>query len=134
MNVTSTLYMPAPSASGLIREVGGSFTPHLTLYLIPQRKHFNFIYCIENQGLPIKDNQHSDGMEAVWKACSARSGMDQKLIKDCYDSGYGRKASFFNMKLDVHNQLDLNSSITQQFSVVLHLIAPYIFLAKCICR
>ncbi|KAK8303601.1 hypothetical protein V6Z12_D04G161400 [Gossypium hirsutum] len=55
------------------------------------RKHFNFIYCIENQGLPIKDNQHSDGMEAVWKACSARSGMDQKLIKDCYDSGYGRK-------------------------------------------
>ncbi|KAH1039981.1 hypothetical protein J1N35_041724 [Gossypium stocksii] len=55
------------------------------------RKHFNFIYCIENQGLPIKDNQHSDVMEAVWKACSARSGMDQKLIKDCYDSGYGRK-------------------------------------------
>ncbi|XVF76877.1 hypothetical protein PTKIN_Ptkin13bG0302300 [Pterospermum kingtungense] len=55
------------------------------------RKHFNFIYCIENQGLHIKEGQHSDNAEAVWKACSARLGMDQKLIKNCYDSGYGRK-------------------------------------------
>ncbi|KAK9001049.1 hypothetical protein V6N11_082841 [Hibiscus sabdariffa] len=58
------------------------------------RKHFNFIYCVENQGLHINDNQHSNGADAVWKACSAASGMDQKLIKNCYDSGYGRKASF----------------------------------------
>ncbi|EOY07105.1 hypothetical protein SCA6_001237 [Theobroma cacao] len=55
------------------------------------RKHFNFIYCTENQGVHIKDGQHSDGADAVWKACSARLGMDQKLIKKCYDSGYGRK-------------------------------------------
>ncbi|XP_039047697.1 gamma-interferon-responsive lysosomal thiol protein-like [Hibiscus syriacus] len=47
------------------------------------RKHFNFIYCVENQG--------PDGADAVWKACSATLGMDQKLIKNCYDSGYGRK-------------------------------------------
>ncbi|XWS67282.1 hypothetical protein CRYUN_Cryun05aG0274300 [Craigia yunnanensis] len=55
------------------------------------RKHFNFIYCIENQGLHIKEGQQSAGADAVWKACSARLGMDQKLIKNCYDSGYGRK-------------------------------------------
>ncbi|WRX24277.1 Gamma interferon inducible lysosomal thiol reductase GILT - like 1 [Theobroma cacao] len=55
------------------------------------RKHFNFIYCTENQGVHIKDGQHSDGADSVWKACSARLGMDQKLIKKCYDSGYGRK-------------------------------------------
>ncbi|XP_039013164.1 gamma-interferon-responsive lysosomal thiol protein-like [Hibiscus syriacus] len=47
------------------------------------RKHFNFIYCVENQG--------PDGTDAVWKTCSSTLGMDQKLIKNCYDSGYGRK-------------------------------------------
>ncbi|XVE76610.1 hypothetical protein DITRI_Ditri12bG0187000 [Diplodiscus trichospermus] len=55
------------------------------------RKHFNFIYCIENQGLHVKEGQHSDNAAAVWKACSARLGMDQKLIQNCYDSGHGRK-------------------------------------------
>ncbi|XP_022765851.1 gamma-interferon-inducible lysosomal thiol reductase-like [Durio zibethinus] len=55
------------------------------------RMHFNFIYCIENQGLHIKNVQHSDGADTLWKACSARLGMDEKLIKNCYDSGYGRK-------------------------------------------
>ncbi|OMO97659.1 Gamma interferon inducible lysosomal thiol reductase GILT [Corchorus olitorius] len=59
--------------------------------IICQRKHFNFIYCIENQGLHNKDGQHSNGADSVWKACSARLGMDQNLIKNCYDSGYGRK-------------------------------------------
>ncbi|KAL4347925.1 hypothetical protein GQ457_17G006210 [Hibiscus cannabinus] len=65
------------------------------------RKHFNFIYCVENQGLHVNDNQHSNGADAVWKACSAASGMDQKLINNCYDSGYGRKASFYYLELNL---------------------------------
>ncbi|KAK8617307.1 hypothetical protein V6N13_080224 [Hibiscus sabdariffa] len=69
--------------------------------IICQRKHFNFMYCVENQGLHVNDNQHSNGADAVWKACSAASGMDQKLINNCYDSGYGRKASFYYLELNL---------------------------------
>ncbi|GLT92756.1 hypothetical protein SLE2022_105790 [Rubroshorea leprosula] len=57
------------------------------------REHFNFIYCVENQGLHIQDNQHSQDAEAAWKACSAWLGLDQKLIEDCYNGGYGKKLS-----------------------------------------
>ncbi|XP_040967362.1 uncharacterized protein [Gossypium hirsutum] len=42
------------------------------------RKHFNFIYCIENQGLPIKDNQHL----TVWKQCGKPALLDPVWIRN----------------------------------------------------
>ena len=60
--------------------------------ILMQKKHFDFIKCIEKQYKAPDRN----GAEESWEECSGKLGLSTQSIKKCYDSGHGKKVWFIH--------------------------------------
>ncbi|KAG6744291.1 hypothetical protein POTOM_053008 [Populus tomentosa] len=63
-----------------------------------QKKHFDFIKCIEKQYKAPDRN----GAEESWEECSGKLGLSTQSIKKCYDSGHGKELVLQNAKETDH--------------------------------
>lgn len=52
-----------------------------------QKKHFPFIYCVENLA--------HQGRRTEWESCYEKLGLDSSTVNDCYRSEHGKEVSFF---------------------------------------
>jgi interferon gamma-inducible protein 30 len=57
-----------------------------------QKKHFDFIKCIEKQYKAPDRN----GAEESWEVCSGILRLSTQSIKKCYDSGHGKEVWFIH--------------------------------------
>jgi len=57
-----------------------------------QKKHFDFIKCIEKQYKAPDRN----GAEESWEACSGKLRLSTQSIKKCYNSGHGKEVWFIH--------------------------------------